>query len=263
MKIFDQHVHSYYSYDSDQTIREYLDKARELGLSYFILTDHYDFDFIDKGDNSFDVAARNKELDELQKDYPEIKVLNGIEIGYKAKDIERIRTLIKSNDFDIINLSIHDLNDIDFYEISFFQKYGVKKVLDEYYKTQLEMVENFDDYDVLCHIDFGFKSAYLCDNSLSIKEYEDYLIKIMKIVIEKDKALEINTKVQEFLPIEHTKYLLNLYKSLGGKNITISSDAHRVKRFCSSFDKYIKIIKEAGFSHLNYFIKRNRYNISI
>lgn len=263
MKIFDQHVHSYYSYDSNQSIKEYLDKAKELGLSYFILTDHCDFSFQDKEDNAFDVIKRKEELEELQKDYSEIKILNGIEIGYKKKDQKRIEELIKSSNFDLVNLSIHDLNDVDFYIIDFFKERGIKKVLTDYFDALLDMVKNFDDFDVLCHIDFGFKSGYLCDNSISIKEYEDYLIKIMNIIIKKDKALEINTKVQEYLPIEHTRYLLDLYKRLGGKNITIASDAHKVERFYSGIDKYIKLIKEAGFDHLNYFIKRNRYNLSI
>ena len=264
MEYFDQHVHSYYSYDSDQPIKEYLDKTRELGLSYFVLTDHYDFNYQDTGkDNDFDIDKRKKELDELQKDYCDIKILNGIEIGYKKKEVDRIKKIINTHDFDIVNLSVHDLGIIDYYFPEYYQRFGIKKVLTDYYLTQLDMVRNFDDYDVLCHIDFAFKTAYLIDNSISIKEYEDYIIEIMKEIIKKDKTFELNVKVQSFLPVEHTKYLLKLYKDLGGKNVTLSSDAHKVNRLNDQFDKYIVLIKEAGFDHLNYFIKRNRYSISI
>ena len=146
-----------------------------------------------------------------------------------------------------------------FYLHAVFQKYISA------FKGKLKNIEiaNFDDYDVLCHIDFAFKTAYLIDNSISIKEYEDYIIEIMKEIIKKDKTFELNVKVQSFLPVEHTKYLLKLYKDLGGKNVTLSSDAHKVNRLNDQFDKYIVLIKEAGFDHLNYFIKRNRYSISI
>ena len=44
-------------------------------------------------------------------------------------------------------------------------------------------------------------------------------VKIMKVLIDKDKCLEINTKVQEFINDQHTLYILNLYKELGGKNL--------------------------------------------
>ena len=70
------------------------------------------------------------------------------------------------------------------------------------------------------------------------------------------KALEINLKVQKYLPVAHTRYILGLYMSLGGKYLTISSDAHQLKTYYENLDKYIKIIKEEGFNKLTYFVKR-------
>ena len=65
--IYDQHVHSYYSFDSKQSIEEYLDVATKLGLKYFVLTDHCDFNHINTGkDLFFDVSKQRKELQELQ-----------------------------------------------------------------------------------------------------------------------------------------------------------------------------------------------------
>ena len=85
----------------------------------------------------------------------------------------------------------------------------------------------------------------------------------MKELIKKDKAMEINTKVQSVLPMEHTEYLLKLYKSLGGIHITLSSDAHELRRFCDGFDKYIPVIKKCGFDHLTYIVKRKKYQIEL
>ena len=53
MILHDQHVHSYYSFDSEQPIEEYLIKAKEIGLDYFILTDHCDLNYLDKGEDVF------------------------------------------------------------------------------------------------------------------------------------------------------------------------------------------------------------------
>ena len=80
----------------------------------------------------------------------------------------------------------------------------------------------------------------------------------MKVLINKEKALEINIKVQEALPEAHTRYLLELYKRLGGKYLTLSSDAHTVDKYYEGFDKYLKLIKRSGFASLTYFIKRNK-----
>lgn len=260
MKIFDQHVHSYYSFDCEERIEKFLDAAEKYNLAYFILTDHYDFNFLDKGkDNDFSIIDRRKELDILQKQYPHIQILDGIEIGYKKSEEERILSTIHSHHFDLINLSVHDLNSIDYFFPEYFTNSNIKDILNDYYAAQLEMVERFDDFDVLCHIDYAFKTAYKCDNSITIKDYEEYLIKIMQTLIKKDKSFELNIKVQDCLPIEHTKYLLSLYKKIGGKNLTLSSDAHTVDKYYANFDKYIQLIKEAGFTYLIYYINREKH----
>ena len=258
--IHDQHVHSYYSFDSKQPIEEYLDEASKLGLNYFVLTDHCDFDHLNTGkDLFFDVKKQREELEQLQKKYPNIKILFGIEMGYRPQDIERTKKVLMENRFDLINLSLHELDDIDYFYPDRFIQDGIDSTLNTYFLKQLEMVRDFDNFDVLCHIDYGFKTAYKIDNSLKISKYEDIIISIMKELIRKEKAFEINTRVQEVLPIEHTKYLLSLYKKLGGQYLTLSSDAHDISRFRKDFDKYIPIIKDAGFDYLTYFVDRKKH----
>ena len=264
MKIHDQHVHSYYSFDSKQKIEEYLDKANLLKLDYFVLTDHCDLNYLDKNEDLFfDIKKQHQELEQLQSKYPNIKILYGIEIGYRPSELKRIKGIVNNNHFDLINLSLHESDGIDYYFINDFQKYGVDKTLDIYFSRELEAIKNFDDFDVFCHLDYGFKTAYLNNNSLSIKKYEDILKKIMEEIIKKDKALEININVQEVMPIEHTLFILDLYNKLGGKYITLSSDAHEVDRYYKCFDKYIKLIKKAGFIHLTYFINRKKHLLKI
>ena len=92
---------------------------------------------------------------------------------------------------------------------------------------------------------------------------------IIQIVINPEnkvynKALEINTKVQEAInDINHTKYLLSLYRQMGGEKVTLSSDAHSKERYLSNFDYYKNIIKECGFNYLVYFVKQKEYHYSI
>lgn len=264
MKIHDQHVHSYYSFDSKQGIEDYLNKAIKLGLDYFVLTDHCDLNYLNKGnDIFFDINKQHQELDKLQSKFPNIKILHGIEIGYKPSELNRIENIIKDNHFDLVNLSLHESDEIDYYYFDEFKKHGVYKTLKNYYLRQLEMVRKYDDYDVLSHIDYGFKNAYLGDKSLDLSKYEDIIIQIFKELIKKQKALEINIKVQEVLPLEHTIYLLNLYKKMGGTYLTISSDSHTCEKYYDNFDKYISLIKQVGFTYLTYFVNREKHLLSI
>lgn len=50
--------------------------------------------------------------------------------------------------------------------------------------------------------------------------------------------------------------ILIRYKELGGKIITIGSDAHKIDDMCSNFDKAAKLLKQIGYK--NYAIFENR-----
>lgn len=265
--LHDQHIHSSFSSDSKQELSFYIDKAIELGCKYYITTDHLDFNICNSHiDWVADYKEQRKYLDFLKKTKykdNDIELLLGIEVGYKAKDNldyqKRINKILKDNDFDLINLSVHDYKDVDFYFYDNYEKYGLDEIMKIYFNMELDAINEMD-FDCLCHIDYAFKTIKMNNNDVKIDKYEDYLIRIFKSLIEKDKALEINTKVQEAInDDEHVRYLLRLYKKCGGKLLTLSSDAHELKRYESNFDYYKQIIKEEGFDYLCYFVKRKRY----
>ncbi len=265
MILHDQHVHSKYSADSNEELKLYFEKAVELGCKYFVTTDHFDLDLVEHHEDwTVDFDAFKKEIKSLTQIYTSITPLLGIEVGYRTDKLDEIISQIKSEDFDLVNLSIHDIPDADFYWIKYFNKFGINNLMNKYFDAMIEATKNFDNFDVLSHIDYAFKTIYLEDYSYDISIFEEKIKQVMINLINKNKALEINTKVQEAINKDsHTKYLLNLYKSLGGRYLTLSSDAHSVKRYKSSFDKYTKMIKECGFDHLVYFVKRKMYIYNI
>lgn len=261
MRIHDQHVHSKYSMDSNQELEPYIQKAIELGCKYFVTTDHVDFDLVEHHINwSVDYASLKAELKKLQYQYPNITLLLGIEMGYRKDHLEDIDAQLKKEQYDVVNLSIHDNAYADFYWEKYFIKYGIDNLMNVYFDEMIEATSTFLDYDVLSHIDYGFKTIYFINHQYKISKYENKIKEVMKNIIQYQKALEINTKVQEAIHDDtHTRYLLQLYKSLGGEKLTLSSDAHSVERYQSSFEHYKKIIKECGFHYLVYFIKRKEY----
>lgn len=264
ISIYDQHVHCNYSFDSDETIQNYLDKALALGLKYFVLTDHCDFNSVYyKRDLVFDIKKEQEELENIANKYPSIKILKGIEMGYLKSELDRINKTLSDNSFDLINLSVHENGVIDYYMTDEFLKGGLQETLKEYFELVLEALDSEVDFDVLSHFDYGFKTAYLIDNTLKMSDYDEYITKILSKLIKADKTLEVNIKVERFINDEHTLYFLRLYKKLGGKNITISTDAHEVEYFCNGINHYVSLLKEVGFDHVNYFVNRKRYDIKI
>ena len=264
MKYFDQHLHSEFSVDSEEKAEAYLLKARSRGVTRFITTEHVEFDWNNENvDYVPDFSAQRALNEVLQRKFPEIKIMQGVEIGYRTELLPRIKKLLTKNDFDLINLSVHDYKGFDMY---FYdpKTVGADKMLRYNFEKIAEAAGGEIDYDVLCHVDYAFKSAYHYDKSLKIDLYEDFLKKIFSIVIERGKALEINLKVQRSINSRgHVDYLLSLYRSLGGKYLTLSGDSHSVEDYLFSVEKYAAIIKENGFDSLRFFDHRKPFDADI
>lgn len=265
MILHDQHVHSKYSADSNQELEAYFQRATFLGCKYFITTDHLDFDLAEFNEDwTVDFKNLKAELEILHQKYPNINPLLGIEVGYRRDYLDKINSQILNEDFDLINLSIHDVKGIDFYWPRYFEENGIENLMNRYFDEMIYATSTFQNYNVLSHIDYAFKTIYEMNNEYNISKYEEKIIKVFENLIKNKKVLEINTKVQETINDDnHTKYLLNLYKKLGGKYITLSSDSHSVDRYLSSYEKYRRMIKEAGFDYLVYFVKKKMYTYPI
>ncbi len=263
--LHDQHVHSHYSKDSEQPLIPYIENAIAKKCRYFITTDHLDLDspFSLEGDWDIDFEQYIREITDLQRQYPQIKILKGIELGYRNCNYQTIAKRFENIAMDLINLSVHYNDFIDYYQPYYFEKYGLDKTLKIYFDNILEAITNYNDFQVLSHIDYGFKTAYLYDKTTKIENYQEQLQKIFEVLIHKNKALEINTKVQSIFPIEHTDYLLKLYFQMGGRKLTLSSDAHQLKFYQNLFDKYQLLIKNNGFHYLCYFIQQKEYHYSL
>lgn len=261
--LHDQHMHSHYSEDSKEDLKAYLDIANRQGIKYFMTCEHVDYDpptFKKSWIADFD--ALRKECKTLIPLYPNITFLYGIELGYREDHYLDMMNMLRDHKFDLVQLSAHDDGIHDYYlKESFMDTYND---LCSYFDQVFKAISSFSDFDVLSHFDYGFKTARMVNPNEDIKLYEDKLIKIFNKIIKDNKALEINSKVQNTInDDEYLKYILNLYYSLGGRKLTLSSDAHKVENYRLNFDKYIAMIKDAGFKYLCYYIDRKEYHYDL
>ena len=259
--LHDQHCHSVYSKDSKEDLENYFLIACKYQVKYLVTTEHIEFNSVcDHQDWTVDFPHLIKELQNNHQKYPSITPLLGVEIGYRKDHLLEMKKLIQSEPFDVVNMSIHDNGVYDYYFQDMYQEIGVNNMLQIYFNNIIDALDNFDDFDVLSHFDYGFKTAFLVNNDLKITSYEQITRMIFKKLIKLNKALEINLKVQLTINDDnHLKTILRWYKEEGGKKLTLSSDAHKKEAYDNYYiiqKKYTDLIKEAGFNYLCYFIKR-------
>lgn len=262
--MIDQHMHCIFSRGSDVLVNQYLTLAiNEYNNEYINLTDHFDVyknlpisDSIDFFEN-FDAM-------ELSVKESNGKVMMGIEVGYNATCEEEISKFLNNYDFSIILLSIHD-NDLKSYQYSMIKDCNLseEEVINDYFSQMKEGVASSIEFDVLSHVGYIFR--YL-PTTVDPLKYIFMMEEVLKILITKDKALEINTScLFDFNYDGETFYsnVLQLYKELGGYKISLGSDAHSLNKYCNHFEKAIKFIKDNNFNELTIIKKRIHTQVTI
>ena len=122
---------------------------------------------------------------------------------------------------------------------------------------------NIDNFDSFGHLDYI--SRYDESQSYVSSDYKEYIDEILKLLIDKDKALEINSAgLRKNLKTPNPdSYVVNRYKQLGGQLITIGSDSHDNTHIAYGFDYVQDMLSNAGFKHYNIYRNRIPYEIGL
>ncbi len=242
-------------------MENYVKKAVADGDKYFITTEHADLEsYVFQGEDILaDIEKQQQIVSRLNEKYP-IKVLLGIEVGWKKSIHQRNLDIVKKYPFDMVILSIHETEQYDVAAPEYRKGRTADDCYREYLRMALRAIENFDDFDTFAHIDYVLR--YVGHTDLS--KHKEQLSAVFTKLIEKGKALEINTKTfSDPQAVERMEYIVWLYTSLGGKKITLGSDAHTVSRHKNGFDKVIATLKANGITEVCMFIARKEHTVSI
>lgn len=263
MKI-DQHVHSKVSHDGISTYQEHISFAREHNISEITFTEHYDdYTGLETNLRTLDISNYKKEYLK-NKDDSIVKTNFGIEIGLRPESYDKIKSMVKDNNFDFIIGSSHITCGKDMaYDKTFFEGLTSHQAVLKYLNEVLENVILYNnEFDVYGHIDYVIR--YIIKNygnemsRIDYNEFKEILDEILSIIIKKDKGIEINTSgIRYKLGAPHPNIeIIKRYKELGGKIITIGSDAHQAIDLASNFDTVYDMLISSGINE--YTIYHNR-----
>lgn len=258
MKYPDHHVHTRYSPDSEAPVEGYLLRAKERGLDRIFFTDHCDFGTTDpKFAKLIDYDEYFQIMEPLQEKY-QLAIKIGVEVGYEREHKREINSFLKSHPFEFVIASIHYGAGGDFYEGSFFQGRSQREAYMSYFEILLEMVENFHNYDVVGHLDYIIRYGPFEKKDYAYRDYREIIDRILKAVIENGKGIEVNTSGlrQKAATVYPKAELLKRYRELGGKIITIGSDAHYNEHYYAGVEESMAILGSLGYDQICCFEKR-------
>lgn len=271
----DYHLHCEYSDDSNEPMENQIQKAITLGLDEMCFTDHVDYGIKRDWDDPEGIIIRHaiehgKEVDLVlanvnypkyfealnmyQKKYASsISIKKGLEFGIQSITVDAYEKLYASyqDDLDFVLFSMHQVNNLEFWTQDFQKGKTQKEYNDEYYKEIYQTMQIFHHYSCLAHLDL--LARYDENGIYPFENEKDIIAEILKYAIRDGKGIEINTSSWKYglKDAQPSRAILKLYKDLGGKIITVGSDAHETKYLASHIkDAYAILKNEIGINEI-------------
>ncbi|RDY23378.1 histidinol-phosphatase HisJ family protein [Romboutsia maritimum] len=256
---YDYHMHSNFSGDSKTTMEDMVKKSIDLGLKEICFTDHVDYDIKDSIYEKINYDKYFQNIEFLKNKYNnKISIKKGIELGLQRHIVDTCKKDVDDYPFDFVICSIHTIDKLELYFNKFFEGKTQLESYQRYYEELYTVVKTFKDYCVLGHLDL-IKRYGDFDKLLDDSLFYDIIESILKQVISDGKGIEINTSCFRYnLPdLTPSKYILEMYKNLGGEIITTGSDSHNPSQIAYQFDYIYPLLKNLGFKYISTFNKMN------
>ncbi len=266
--IVDLHVHTDNSFDGNHSATHFCERAEFMDLRAIAFTDHCEVDQF-RGDSAYEkrIFQAFFEISKVRSAFRgKLLVLNGIELGQPVYDVEIANGIVKRHDYDQIIGSVHNLRGgEDFYFMENLSLDEAEKLLKEYFKEIINMLE-WGNFDILAHLTYPLRYFYSKSNlDIDLNKFRNQIDEILLRTAKTGKALEINTAAlrQPLNKLSPEVDVLKRFKELGGKYVSVGSDAHYAEHLACDIDMAYRAALEAGFDSITFFQKRTPMQMKI
>ena len=256
MYLCDSHTHSLFSHDTDADLDEMCAAAISAGMDELCVTDHFDANLITDDDPIYEPDKAEPAIRTIAEKYAgRLTVTYGLELGEPHELPEYTEALLSSGHrFDYIIGSLHNLKGApDFYCVDFrsMSDDEIDKTYDSYIEQTLEMIE-YGGFMSLGHFGYPLRIIYGKGRTIDLSRHEPGTEKVLSEIISRDIALEINTCTlrMELGSVTPVPSVIEKYFSMGGRRITIGSDAHDPDRIGYAVADTQKALYDMGFREI-------------
>src|SRR5699024_8697934 len=249
-------MHSTFSTDCETPMEETVQSAIDKGIKEICFTEHIDYEYPDPSIVfDLDIPAYTASIEGLREKYADqITIKKGVEIGVQPHLLKRYERLLEKEYFDFIICSMHTTNKQDLHSGDLFKGRSAEEAYRMYYEELLTCVKQFDAYNVLGHLDLvkRYQTLHTEEN------FHDIIQEIFRVIIPEGKGIEVNASgygygLHSAMP---SVDILQLYADLGGKFVTLGSDAHEARHVAYRFPEIIEQLLAVGIEYTATFTNR-------
>lgn len=281
MNLIDCHTHTQFSVDSEADISRCAERAMELGLAAYAITDHCEcnrwysrehypgetvypyFDFGRDFENSLAAVTELKE-----KLNGKLNLICGVEMGQATHEYAIAERIVADKRLDFVLGSMHQLpktEDFCFLDYNSMTAEEIDELCRRYFREIYKLCK-WGKFDVLSHLTYLLRYMKKQTGSCpDISCYDEIIAESFRLLVQNGKGIEINTSGirQGFGDTFPGLKYVKLFRDLGGEIVSVGSDSHTVEDIGADVSTGAEIARAAGFTRLAYFKKRRPEFIEI
>lgn len=240
-------------------------RAVELGLPGLAFTEHVDFtDWTLEDPDEPDPAARPARVGDRPRvkpfdaegyladlarccgEFPDLRILSGIEAGEPHLFPAGVATVLAAGDFERVLGSLHGIvvdGTLTAISRAMFREIDPHEVMRRYFTELLGLVGGSSVFTVLAHCDYA-RRYWPTDRvgAYDDAEVEEEYRAVFRELASSGRALEINTRTSMASVAQ-----LRWWWEEGGDAVSFGSDAHTPFRVGEHFDIAVAVAEAAGF----------------
>jgi len=253
----DYHMHSSFSCDGSSKPEKMCHQALKLGIPEIGFSEHWDVGPYETEPRFLQVESWFEEIERLRRLFSgKLIIRRGIEISQPHLYQSETDEVLKRAPFDYVIGSVHFVGSHFMFDEEYFRQHDADKVYQGYFEELLQLVTDAD-LDVVAHFDVPVRTSKPI-LGYEPTRYEGLIRKVLERVITRGLALDINTAglrkpVQNLMP---DPLILSWYAEMGGKRVTLGSDAHEACQVGMHLDKGLAAIQAAGIPYITQFEQR-------
>ena len=252
----DAHLHTDLSPDSDVPIDVFAEQAVERGIPEIAITDHVDFDPSAPAYAFSTFEQRERTVRDAAERWADrgVAIRFGVEITWDRRWAEDIRDHLARHAYDFAIGSVHIYADSP-YAARNVAGWVAGRSLPEIVAPYFEEVAagaRSGLFDALGHIDFVKRFLMPHVTPADLAGAPELYEPILSALVESGTALEINTSGLRQSPNEAypSPAMVERFSQLGGRRVTVGSDAHRADAFAHALSDGYASAMAAGFREL-------------
>ncbi|MGQ9650335.1 MAG: histidinol-phosphatase HisJ family protein [Phycisphaerae bacterium] len=269
MVLHDQHVHTWFSNDSQADPAENVRQAVRMGLAGLTFTDHFDSHPMEWPLCKYDYDGIAGAVSALRKEYGQsLFVGHGIEVCYQPEQMGKIFTFLQEHRFDVVLLSVHWFHGKALHERQHWTGLDPAAATRQYLEAVLEAAcfaldlkrQGRRPFDVLGHLDLVKRYTVRYYGTFDVRSCQDLVDKILRTCLEADLVPEVNlSTLRQSLPEPSpAEWIVGRYVKLGGRAMTLGSDAHRPEHVGMGVGDAAGMLRRQGIESLAVFRDRER-----